>query len=76
MLWVLKRTVSMRRFFRAPKYMLKLKDKKKNYAQDMCFPKPIRQLSLIQHGLSNMCHPSDSCDLLDHVKLGLSGLRR
>ena len=28
MLWVLKRTVSMRRFFRAPKHMFKLIDKK------------------------------------------------
>ena len=28
MLWVLKRTVSMRRFFEHPKHMLKLTDKK------------------------------------------------
>ena len=28
MLWVLKRTVSMRRFFWAPKHMIKLMDKK------------------------------------------------
>ena len=28
MLWVLKRTVSMRRFFWAPKHMLKIKGKK------------------------------------------------
>ena len=43
MLWVLKRTVSMRRFFWAPKYLLKLMGKKifTIYAENFCLSKPV-----------------------------------